>query len=118
MEFPVCVGVLALQGSYREHMTCLRKTGVQTVVEVRPLSDWSKAFAMQRNERVRYFFTFVVVWDFFRVNLTDIVRCLSCCQIKKPHQLEGIDGLIIPGGESTTMALVAHRWGLVRLSPP
>mmetsp|Transcript_22071 Transcript_22071/g.36825 ORF Transcript_22071/g.36825 Transcript_22071/m.36825 type:complete len:257 (-) Transcript_22071:249-1019(-) len=66
MEFPVCVGVLALQGSYREHMTCLRKTGVQTVVE-----------------------------------------------IKKPNQLEGIDGLIIPGGESTTMALVAHRWGLI-----
>eukprot|EP00124_Ichthyophonus_hoferi_P002075 Ihof_evm9s129 gene=Ihof_evmTU9s129 len=25
----------------------------------------------------------------------------------------GLDGLIIPGGESTTMALVAERWGLM-----
>lgn len=66
MTFPVCVGVLALQGSYREHMTCLSKSGVQDVVEIR-----------------------------------------------KPCQLAGVDGLIIPGGESTTMALIAQRWGLI-----
>uniref|UniRef100_A0A7S0RIR3 glutaminase n=1 Tax=Pyramimonas obovata TaxID=1411642 RepID=A0A7S0RIR3_9CHLO len=66
MAFPVCIGVLALQGSYREHMTCLTKVGVQDVVEIR-----------------------------------------------KPSQLEGVDGLIIPGGESTTMALIAQRWGMI-----
>ena len=35
-------------------------------------------------------------------------------QVRKPEQLAGVCGLIIPGGESTTMALVAERWGLVR----
>lgn len=34
-------------------------------------------------------------------------------QVRKPEQLAGLDGLIIPGGESTAMGLVAERWGLV-----
>ena len=34
-------------------------------------------------------------------------------EIRKPQQLDDIDGLIIPGGESTTMGLIAERWGLV-----
>lgn len=34
-------------------------------------------------------------------------------EVRKPEQLTGLDGLIIPGGESTTMGLVAERWGLV-----
>ena len=34
-------------------------------------------------------------------------------EVRKPQELEGLDGLIIPGGESTSMALIAERWGLV-----
>ncbi|MBW7881338.1 MAG: pyridoxal 5'-phosphate synthase glutaminase subunit PdxT [Caldilineaceae bacterium] len=34
-------------------------------------------------------------------------------QVRRPEQLAGLHGLIIPGGESTTMGLVAERWGLV-----
>jgi pyridoxal 5'-phosphate synthase pdxT subunit len=34
-------------------------------------------------------------------------------EVRKPAELEGLDGLIIPGGESTTMGLIATRWGLV-----
>src|SRR5690606_9671639 len=34
-------------------------------------------------------------------------------EIRKPEQLEAVDGLILPGGESTAMGLVAERWGLV-----
>lgn len=34
--------------------------------------------------------------------------------MRKAEHLAGISGLIIPGGESTTMANVAERWGLVR----
>ncbi len=34
-------------------------------------------------------------------------------EVRKPQQLADIDGLIIPGGESTTMGLIAQRWGLV-----
>ena len=34
-------------------------------------------------------------------------------EIRKPEQLDGVQGLIIPGGESTTMGLIAQRWGLV-----
>ncbi len=35
-------------------------------------------------------------------------------QVRKPEELDGLDGLIIPGGESTSMALIAERWGLVQ----
>lgn len=34
-------------------------------------------------------------------------------EVRTPTQLAGLDGLILPGGESTTMGLVAERWGLV-----
>ncbi len=34
-------------------------------------------------------------------------------EVRKVEELDGLDGLIIPGGESTSMALVAERWGLV-----
>ena len=38
---------------------------------------------------------------------------VDATQVRKPEQLDGLDGLIIPGGESTSMGLVAQRWGLV-----
>lgn len=34
-------------------------------------------------------------------------------EVRKPEQLDGLDGLVIPGGESTSMGLIAQRWGLV-----
>jgi 5'-phosphate synthase pdxT subunit len=62
---PLKIGVLALQGAFREHIKILRQLGVEAV------------------------------------------------EVRKPEQLTGLDGLIIPGGESTTMGLVAEQWGLV-----
>ena len=35
-------------------------------------------------------------------------------EVRVPHDLRGLDGLIIPGGESTTMMLGAEREGLVQ----
>src|SRR5947209_12471135 len=58
------IGVLALQGAFREHIEALRKLGA-TAVEVR-----------------------------------------------LPEQLEGLDGLIIPGGESTAIGKLAVKYGL------
>ena len=34
-------------------------------------------------------------------------------EVRKPEELTNLDGLIIPGGESTSMALIAERWGMV-----
>ncbi|MGD1991800.1 MAG: pyridoxal 5'-phosphate synthase glutaminase subunit PdxT [Anaerolineae bacterium] len=34
-------------------------------------------------------------------------------QVRLPEHLEPIDGLIIPGGESTTIGRMARRWGLL-----
>ncbi|RLN08337.1 putative pyridoxal 5' [Panicum miliaceum] len=59
------VGVLALQGSYNEHLAALRRIGVRGV------------------------------------------------EVRKPEQLLGLDSLIIPGGESTTMAKLANYHNLV-----
>ncbi|KAM0843395.1 hypothetical protein ACQ4PT_057722 [Festuca glaucescens] len=58
------VGVLALQGSYNEHISALRRIGVKGV------------------------------------------------EVRKPEQLQSLDSLIIPGGESTTMAKLANYHNL------
>lgn len=58
------MGVLALQGSFNEHLAALRRIGVKGV------------------------------------------------EIRKPEQLAGVDALIIPGGESTTMAKLANYHNL------
>ncbi|KDD75881.1 SNO glutamine amidotransferase, partial [Helicosporidium sp. ATCC 50920] len=62
----VRIGVLALQGAFREHVSSLRRLeGVEAV------------------------------------------------EVRTHEELMSVDGLVIPGGESTTMALVAERWGLL-----
>ena len=33
-------------------------------------------------------------------------------EVRLPDQLDGLDGLIVPGGESTTMSRLLRRWGL------
>ncbi|KAL1368621.1 hypothetical protein AAHE18_02G135200 [Arachis hypogaea] len=58
------VGVLALQGSFNEHIAALRRLGVKGV------------------------------------------------EIRKPEQLQSVSSLIIPGGESTTMAKLAEYHNL------
>jgi pyridoxal 5'-phosphate synthase pdxT subunit len=58
------VGVLAVQGNFREHAAMLRRLGVKPV------------------------------------------------EVRKPEQLEGLDGLVIPGGESTTFMRLMRLYGL------
>lgn len=58
------IGVLALQGNFREHVAMLRRLGVDAV------------------------------------------------EVRKPEQLEGLDGLVIPGGESTTFMRLMRLYGL------
>lgn len=47
------------------------------------------------------------------------VQVISACGaesrlVKTPDDLKGIDGLIIPGGESTTMGILAQKEGLIK----
>jgi 5'-phosphate synthase pdxT subunit len=37
---------------------------------------------------------------------------MEAVEVRLPEQLEDVDGLIIPGGESTTMRRLIARWGL------
>jgi 5'-phosphate synthase pdxT subunit len=37
----------------------------------------------------------------------------EACEVRMPAQLEGLDGLIIPGGESTTIGKLATEFGLI-----
>jgi 5'-phosphate synthase pdxT subunit len=37
---------------------------------------------------------------------------VETAQVRKPNELEGLDGLIIPGGESTTMLNLANNFDL------
>ena len=38
---------------------------------------------------------------------------VETCEVRLPEQLEGLDGLIIPGGESTTIGKLATRYALI-----
>src|ERR1044071_2601349 len=58
------IGVLSLQGAFREHLDTLDAIGVEGV------------------------------------------------RVREPRDLEGVSGLILPGGESTTMRQLIERWGL------
>ncbi|CAM9552506.1 unnamed protein product, partial [Phaeothamnion confervicola] len=33
-------------------------------------------------------------------------------EVRLPEQFEGLDGIVLPGGESTAMALIGERWGV------
>ena len=58
------IGVLALQGNFREHAAVLRRLGADVV------------------------------------------------EVRKPEQLDGLDGLVVPGGESTAMRRLMRIYGL------
>lgn len=58
------IGVLALQGAFREHLDTLAAIGVEGV------------------------------------------------RVREPSDLDGVSGVILPGGESTTMRQLIDRWGL------
>lgn len=67
-EAKLRIGVLALQGAFREHVSMLNK-----------------------------------------------VRGVEAVEVRREEELAGLAGLVLPGGESTTMASIAERWNLVRL---
>jgi 5'-phosphate synthase pdxT subunit len=60
----VKIGVLALQGNFREHAAMLRALGAEVI------------------------------------------------EVRKPEQLEGLDGLVIPGGESTAITRLMQLYGI------
>jgi 5'-phosphate synthase pdxT subunit len=60
----VKIGVLAVQGNFREHAAMLLRLGAEVV------------------------------------------------EVRKPEQLEGLDGLVVPGGESTTFMRLMRLYGL------
>jgi glutamine amidotransferase PdxT len=41
---------------------------------------------------------------------------VEAVEVRKPEQLAGLAGLIIPGGESTTMAKLAEHYKMVSVS--
>jgi 5'-phosphate synthase pdxT subunit len=60
----VKIGVLAVQGNFREHIQMLRRLGADAV------------------------------------------------EVRKPEELDGLDGLVVPGGESTTFMRLMRLYGL------
>jgi 5'-phosphate synthase pdxT subunit len=64
MSEPLRIGVLAVQGNFREHVAMLRRLGADPV------------------------------------------------EVRKPEQLDGLDGLVVPGGESTAIRRLMRIGGL------
>ena len=50
----------------------------------------------------------------FHLHRKALERCgATGVEVRKPEELEGLDGLIIPGGESTTLLKLVDEWGFV-----
>jgi pyridoxal 5'-phosphate synthase pdxT subunit len=64
VEKPLRIGVLAVQGNFREHAAVLRRLGAEPV------------------------------------------------EVRLPEELDGLDGLIVPGGESTAIGRLMRLYGL------
>ena len=86
------VGVLALQGSYNEHLAGKFRESLRGIILHAPYADIFSAVLRRLGVRG--------------------------VQVKKPEQLEDVGALIIPGGESTTMAKLAEYHNLVCIVPP
>ena len=50
----------------------------------------------------------------FHLHRKALERCgAEGVEVRKPEELEGLDGLIMPGGESTTLLKLMDEWGFV-----
>ena len=50
----------------------------------------------------------------FALHVQALTRCgVEAVEIRKPEQLADVDGLVIPGGESTTLLKLMHEWHFV-----
>jgi len=50
----------------------------------------------------------------FALHAKALQRCgADAVEVRKPEQLHDVDGLIIPGGESTTLLKLMNEWGFV-----
>lgn len=50
----------------------------------------------------------------FRRHAQALERCgVTAVEVRKPEELEGVAGLVIPGGESTTLLRIMETWGFV-----
>jgi 5'-phosphate synthase pdxT subunit len=50
----------------------------------------------------------------FHLHRKALERCgAEAVEVRKPEQLAGLDGLIMPGGESTTLLKMMEEWGFV-----
>jgi 5'-phosphate synthase pdxT subunit len=50
----------------------------------------------------------------FALHAAALARCgAEAVEVRKPEQLDGLDGLIMPGGESTTLLKLMDAWGFV-----
>lgn len=86
------VGVLALQGGFSEHLASLRKASsrrAQTSLSPSPSQPDSGLSSGSSSD-----FHFI--------------------EVRTPEQLASCHALIIPGGESTTLSLVAAQSGLLQ----
>jgi 5'-phosphate synthase pdxT subunit len=50
----------------------------------------------------------------FALHVQALKRCgVEAVEVRKPEQLADVDGLVIPGGESTTLLKLMHEWQFV-----
>ncbi|GMP98714.1 hypothetical protein CsSME_00046497 [Camellia sinensis var. sinensis] len=112
----MAVGVLALQGSFNEHIAGHLSLSLSHSLS----SIHTYMFKDIRIHVCLYVYALLVMVSYKDLNLMfvcfgAVLRRLGVkgVEIRKPEQLQSVTSLIIPGGESTTMAKLAEYHNLV-----
>lgn len=102
------VGVLALQSAFIEHIEALKR-----LVQKYP-SKYEKVIVVGVDGEIACVEPCSNSEALTHPTANSSKICLEVCQVRTPDQLSHsyLDGLIIPGGESTTMSIAANRLGL------
>lgn len=87
----ITIGVLALQGAFVEHIHLLRQAASNLHFD----TETHSASAEPSHEAIQQQISFHFI------------------QVRTPEELNQCHGLVLPGGESTSMSLIAERCGLL-----
>ena len=111
------VGVLALQGSFNEHIAGMFHVPYSTYLHC---FFFHSSFFTLLFHSLTYIIKVTIYYFFWCCFLCVVVALrrvgVKGVEIRKPEQLQTVSSLIIPGGESTTMAKLAEYHNLVSSS--
>jgi len=94
------VGLLAIQGAVSEHEDIIKATCNSNNIKV------------SYHHNSYHIIIIIIILSLSLLSSLLLLLKVDVKHIRKADDFNDLDGIILPGGESTTMAIVGERWGL------